>query len=90
MMLMAIRGSSVLGTKNAFARTAAFGQRWYSSEQIFDVKDEIKLRDELSDSEMKGTIILDCYADWCRPCKVWHSLFISVSLLSAHVLFSRF
>lgn len=37
---------------------------------MFEVTDEIELRDAIDESKLEGTMIVDCYADWCGPCKV--------------------
>ena len=37
---------------------------------VFEVTDEIELRDAIDESKLEGTMIVDCYADWCGPCKV--------------------
>merc|ERR1712023_201271 len=40
-----------------------------TDQQVFEVTDEIGLREAVYKGDMEGTLILDCYADWCGPCK---------------------
>jgi thioredoxin-like negative regulator of GroEL len=45
---------------------------------LFKVEDENALRDEIMSKDMKGTLILDCYANWCGPCKKLTPMLVDV------------
>lgn len=59
-------------------RGVAVRRRWFASAvaalpegKIFEVTadSEAALRDHVQSKAMPGTIIIDCYANWCPPCK---------------------
>jgi putative thioredoxin len=54
-----------------FAARASAAVRYYSSQSkySFDVTDAT-FQKEVLDASHKTPIVLDCWADWCRPCKM--------------------
>ena len=37
--------------------------------KVWEVVDEIALRELMMDKTRPGTLIVDCHADWCGPCR---------------------
>ena len=51
------------------------GSASHALRAVFEVEDEIELREKLYGNDLEGTTVLDCYADWCGPCKVRRGAF---------------